>query len=181
MNLGRQVEIITDASPWGLGGYLVVDRKIESYFSSELTTEDLTLFDHERGDCRGQQTWEGLAMLVALRLWANEWLQGRVRLRVRGDSVTMLTAVMHMKANANSSLVLIAREVALDVAESAYAPDVGGHLPGDANTTADALSRKCSPEAGQWQLPGELRGRPRGPAHPRGRARTIVLSAPPRY
>ena len=95
-------------------------------------------------------------MLVALRLWAPEWLQGRVRLRVRGDSVTMLTAVLHMQAAAGSSLILIAREVALDVAEAAYAPDVGSHLPGDANTLSDALSRRYSPEAPAWKLPGEL-------------------------
>ena len=62
------------------------------------------------------------------------------------------------KTGSGSTLALIAREVALDIAESAYSPDIGSHLPGDANTTADELSRRDDPRAGPWQLPPELQG-----------------------
>jgi hypothetical protein len=158
MNLGPQVQIVTDASPWGLGGYLVYNGRIKAFFSSKLTKDDFDRFGHEQGNSHGQQTWEALGMLVALRLWAQEWLSGRVRLRVRGDSITMLTTVLHMNTGSGSTLALIAREVALDIAESAYSPDIGSHLPGDANTTADELSRRDDPRAGPWQLPPELQG-----------------------
>ena len=119
-------------------------------------------------------------MLVALRLWADTWLRGRVRVRVRGDSVAMLTAVMHMKAAAGGSTILIAREIALDVAESAYAPDVGSHLPGDANVTADALSRRWDPDAGEWRLPLALAGATEAVAPQRNRAYYRTLAFPVR-
>ena len=119
-------------------------------------------------------------MLVALRLWADTWLKGRVRVRVRGDSVAMLAAVMHMKAAAGGSTILIAREVALDVAESAYSPDVGGHLPGDANVTADALSRRWDPDAGEWRLPLALAGATEAVAPQRNRAYYRTLAPPAR-
>ena len=138
---------------------MTVNRQVKEFFQSELDENDFTSFGHAKGDCRGQQAWEALAMLVALRLWATTWLAGRVRLRVRGDSVALLTAVMHMKAAAASSTTLVAREVALDVAEAAYSPDVGSHLPGDANATADILSRRWDPSADDWKLPLALAGR----------------------
>ena len=42
-------------------------------------------------------------------------------------------------------LGLIAREMALDIAASAYSPDVVEHLPGIGNVAADALSRRYQP------------------------------------
>ena len=41
----------------------------------------------------------------------------------------------------SESLGIIAREIALDVAASSYAPDEVRHLPGIANKAADYLSR----------------------------------------
>ena len=52
-------------------------------------------------------------------------------------------------------LGLIARELALDVASASYAPDVTVHLPGLANTAADALSRRHDP-AKAFVLPAYL-------------------------
>ena len=167
-----------DASPWGLGGYVTVDRQVKEFYQSELDENDFAIFGHAKGDCRGQQAWEALAMLVALRLWADTWLTGRVRLRVRGDSVAMLTAVMHMKAVSNSSTMLVAREVALDVAEAAYAPDVGSHLPGDANATADVLSRRWDPNADEWKLPPALAGATEAVAPRRSREYYRTLAPP---
>ena len=178
MNLGKQVELVTDASPWGLGGYVTVDRQVKEFYQSELDENDFANFGHAKGDCRGQQAWEALAMLVALRLWADTWLTGRVRLRVRGDSVAMLTVVMHMKAVSDSSAMLVAREVALDVAEAAYAPDVGSHLPGDANATADVLSRRWDPNAGEWRLPPVLAGAIEAVAPQRSQAYYRILASP---
>ena len=42
---------------------------------------------------------------------------------------------------------LIAREIALDMADALYQPSIVGHLPGVANTLADYLSR--------WHEPGK--------------------------
>ena len=117
-----------------------------SWFASELSDFDFKFFNFERGSPDGQQCWEALAASVALRLWKSRWRSQRVRLNVRGDSVAMLTLLIKFKAPARSrSLGVIAREIALDVAEAAYAPDVTVHIPGIANKTADVLPRLSSP------------------------------------
>ena len=83
------------------------------------------------------------------------WTERRMILHVRGDSVAMLTVVLKMKPTASTAMGLIAREVALDVAESAFQPDVRAtHLPGVANTLADALSRRADPaKMAAWTVP----------------------------
>ena len=50
---------------------------------------------------------------------------------------------------------IIAREIALDVAEALYRPDVVEHVPGIANKVCDMLSRKFQPKA-QYFLPTPL-------------------------
>lgn len=37
---GLPVAIVTDASPWGIGGYLMVNNTAMAYFSTPITTED---------------------------------------------------------------------------------------------------------------------------------------------
>ena len=72
--------------------------------------------------------------------WAKLWRHRRSFLAVRSDSVVAITLLVHCRA-AGDSTALVARECALDMAEGIYTPDVGSHLPGIANTTADMLSR----------------------------------------
>ena len=43
------------------------------------------------------------------------------------------------------SLGVVAREMALDIAEAVYDPQVATHVPGVANTAADELSRRLEP------------------------------------
>ena len=62
---GAQVEIGTDASPWGLGGWIAIDGKITEYFSLQITQQVVAKFGHEIGPAYGQQSWECLAILVA--------------------------------------------------------------------------------------------------------------------
>ena len=57
-----------------------------------------------------------------------------------GDSITAMVMMLRLKAR-GSGPSLIAREVALDMSEALYQPNVVGHLPGVANTIADYLSR----------------------------------------
>ena len=70
---GLQVRIITDASPWGVGGFLVIGNTPMSYFADSLYQEDAVLADSELGSPDGQQVWEALALLIALRLWRRYW------------------------------------------------------------------------------------------------------------
>ena len=87
---------------------------------------------------------EALAILVSLRLWAPLWRDQRVRLQLRTDNVAALTTLIKMQPH-SSSLGIIARELALDVAASAYTPDEAVHIPGIANKAADVLSRLYAP------------------------------------
>ena len=45
----------------------------------------------------------------------------------------------------SETLGLIAREMALDIGASSYAPDEAVHIPGISNTAADCLSRVFEP------------------------------------
>ena len=146
MNAGVLVEITLDASPWGLGGILQENGQIVSWYACELSEFDFKFFDFRIGEAAGQQCWEALAALVALRVWKTRWRDQRVRLTVRGASVSMLTVLMKFKAPTKSrSLGIVAREVALDVAEAVYSPDISEHIPGVTNKMADALSRLSAP------------------------------------
>ena len=85
------MEIGTDASPWGLGGWIAIDGKITEYFSSQITQQDVAKFGHEIGSADGQQSWECLAILVAIDIWHAKWAQQRVVLKIKGDNVAALT------------------------------------------------------------------------------------------
>ena len=80
--VGTVVEIGTDASPWGLGGWLSIDGSITQYFASPLTKEDSDKYGIPLGDAVGQQVWEALAILVAVVLWSDTWKQQRVVLNL---------------------------------------------------------------------------------------------------
>ena len=103
---------------------------------------------------------------MALRVWASRWRDRRVRLTIKGDSVAMLTTVLHMRAS-TAHLGLIAREVALDTAESVFEPDVVVHIPGVANDLADSLSRRTAPSQTAWHLPPPLSAATEAIAPPR--------------
>ena len=70
---GPVVEIGTDASPWGMGGWLSIDGIITKFFACKLSVDDARIFDEKLdGSCTGQQLWECLAILVAVDLWAKD-------------------------------------------------------------------------------------------------------------
>ena len=116
---------------------------IVPFFRGALTQEYFSRFKFTPGDCRAQQLCESLAVLVALRVWSERWVSKRIVLAVRSDSVAALTILVNFKAGGEHP-GLIAREVALDVADGAYTPQVVEHVPGDANKIADILSRWIS-------------------------------------
>ena len=146
LGMGPLVELALDASPWGLGGVLIVGNHPVSFFSSQLTALDYQRFGFEPGSPNGQQCWECLCALVALRHYHVRWLRSRIRLMVRGDSYCMLSLLLKLRPPTFSpSLGLVARELALDISEAVYTPDIATHVPGMSNVFPDVLSREHEP------------------------------------
>ena len=61
---GSRVTIVTDASPWGFGAFLTLNGKPTAWFALPISDLDLEITGHARGDCRGQQSWEALCVLI---------------------------------------------------------------------------------------------------------------------
>jgi hypothetical protein len=72
------------------------------------------------------------------------WIQERARIKVRSDSISALVLCLNLKTKGTGT-TLIAREVALDIADALYAPHIVEHIPGLDNTVADMLSRRFAP------------------------------------
>ena len=108
-NKGRNIRIVGDASPWGLGAYLLIDGVILEYYAVEITTALAEFLGTQIGSHRGQQTWEALNLVVALRTWKVHWRAERVSLEIRADSIAALTLVASLRAK-GWALSAIARE-----------------------------------------------------------------------
>ena len=150
---GSIITITLDASPWGLGGVLQINGEIVAYFSSPLSRHDERIHRRRIGSAKGQQTWECLAFLVALKIWQDFWADRRVSVVVRSDNLGALFMGAQMRSKASP---IISREVALVYTETSFEPRVFEHLPGIANGIADTLSRLDEPGAHKT-LPAELR------------------------
>ena len=142
---GVKVEIVWDASPWGLGGTLLIEGKPVGWLESALTDEDVQRFHHPIGCSTGQQTWECLAPLVCLRAWKDFWMNSRAELHTSGDNVTSLEMILNGTGRGEGPS-FISRELALDLGDGAYRPALVRHIPGVANEAADFLSRIHQPD-----------------------------------
>ena len=141
-----KVRIVTDASPWGIGGYLAMNNTPIAYFSDELCGFDLQLANAALGSPDGQQVWESLALLVALRIWRSYWVRRGVELHIGSDSVSALSLLMKLRAKPKAKgLGRIARELALDFSRCSYRPRWHEHIPGVSNVVSDKLSRRFQP------------------------------------
>ena len=153
---GCRVEITTDASPWGIGGFICIDGVPEEWFAMAVSPSDakhLGICFAE--DSTGQQAYEALALLVALRVWRSKWNTRRCCIQVATDNVSALAMVCRMQPH-SKSLGAVAREIALDIADAIYEPQLVEHVPGVANVIADALSRRFDPNAAPFVLPAPL-------------------------
>ena len=137
-NLGTRVVTTVDASPWAIGGLLILDGEIFEFFYERVRSEDLDVLGVEYGTRKSQQAFEALALIVALKTWAHHWQNLRVCLTVRSDSVSGLTVMMKHKSSGEAP-ALIAREAALLISRSTYTPTIYEHIPGIANVIADTL------------------------------------------
>jgi hypothetical protein len=153
---GLAVEICLDASPWGLGGFLTENGVITSFFAAPLSLAESKILRFTIAESAAQQTVEALAVLAALRAWKHRWLHQRVFIRVKSDSMSALILTFKLKTSGIGSGI-IAREIALDLAQSEYQPNVVQHVPGVDNIIADELSRKYQP-GHVFTLPTALAG-----------------------
>ena len=145
LRIGYSVVITTDASPWGLGAVLEFDGKIVAYFASPINDVDRCILSLDaEPSSSDQQVLEALVLLVAMREWASEWTNRHVQLSVRSDNVAALTLMCKMQPHSDR-MGIVARELALDIAQSSVAPDEAEHIPGLVNKAADTLSRLYQP------------------------------------
>ena len=142
---GPTVDMCLDASPYGLGGYLTENGQITSWFSCGISAAEAELLHIDVGSHTCQQVVEALVVLVALRAWSPRWTGQRARIRVRSDSISALVLCLRLKTTGTGTSI-IAREVAVDIADSLYAPHIAEHVPGLENVIADELSRRLVPD-----------------------------------
>ena len=129
---------------YGMGAYLMIDDIIVSWYATALSNHDEKLLNVQFGDEKQQQVAESLNLLVALRTWKQHWCLERVQLEVRADNMTALNLILRLKGS-TPQLNQIAREVALDLGDAAFRPDIVSHTPGIASTMADDLSGRFCP------------------------------------
>jgi len=141
-----------DASGWGLGGVLVIDAKVHSYFASRLSHHDETILKAQIGSDESQQVFEALVILVAFRLWIDVLREKRLLVTLTSDNTSALAMSAKLKITAST---LISRELALLLSETSFQPRVIEHLPGVMNSHADALSRLWQPGA-NFRIPEGL-------------------------
>lgn len=143
---GPDIEIGTDASPWGLGGWLSRDGSICNYFHCPVIAHDTHVLSITEGSCESQQILECLAILVAIRAWLPQF-DGRLRLTVRVDNLGAFMMVI-MRRPPTAQLAIVSREIAMGLAHHSFLPHVT-HTPGFAHKLADGLSRMYGPKPDQ--------------------------------
>ena len=159
---------------------LTIDGVATSYFAALIEDNDRAVL----GLCAepsssDQQVLEALAILVSLREFVEYWRSERIILTIRTDNIAALAMCAKMQPH-SQQLGIVARELALDVADSSYSPDIVEHIPGLSNVAADALSRLAQPGK-EAQIPEYLHATPRHICKPRGTRwwRSIALPASP--
>ena len=93
---------------------------------------------------------------MALRHWRYYWLHTRCIITVGSDNIGALSTACKLQPK-SGSLNAVARELALDIADGIYQPQICEHIPGIANISPDILSR--------WDEPGKQRILPAALAH----------------
>jgi hypothetical protein len=173
---GPTIDMCLDASPWGLGGFLTEQGRITSWFACGLSAAEVELLGITGGTSSSQQVVEALVALVALRGWSNRWARQRAQLKVRSDSISALVLCLKLKTKGKGTTI-VAREVALDIADPVYAPHIAEHIPGVENVVSDMLSRKYAPGT-TFMLPKCLEGVEELVLPPRDQAYFVAAKLP---
>jgi len=143
-NRSGNVEIVMDASPWGIGAILFIDGPAREFLCSPISAADERILGITIGTCECQQVVEALVFLVAYRTWVHKLGNRRCNIRVKSDSISALHMVSSMTSR-GAGCRIVARELALVFATQCHRPDILEHIPGIANKMADELSRKFQP------------------------------------
>ena len=93
---------------------------------------------------------------MGLRLWKSIWSGRRINLVARSDSISALTLLLEVRTSGTTSGI-VAREMALDLADEVYSPNLVSQLPGVTNRLADQLSRLADPAHAHEGIPPGLR------------------------
>ena len=144
---GPVVEIGTDASPWGMGGWLSINGATTHFFACPVSPQDEEIYGHAVGSSTGQQVWECLAVLIGVSIWCDQWRQERINLKVRGDNVGTLTLLIKLRPSSTAQAI-VARELAMYLIEVSFPPEAV-HTPGVSHVIADRLSRIFAPGGSQ--------------------------------
>ena len=175
---GLRVRIISDASLWGLGAVLVINHTVISYIASALDEQDEAMAGVKIGDPAGQQVWEALALLQALKTWATYWKKDGLDLMVSSDSVTALSVMISLRQKPGSQgLGTVVKELALEFSRSSYRPRWRQHIPGVSNDLADRLRRRYQPGV-EFEMPSLLKRAKEYVVPSRGPSFYTCLSAP---
>ena len=151
-------DVVIDACPWRIGGRLehTSSGTPLEFFADALNDQDASRMRTKIGDAAGQAAWETLAVLVALRIWANFFRDRRVRLRVRSDSSAALSLAIKM-ASTSPIMNGLGAEIALTLELYDLEELFTEHLPGKLNVRADILSRVWAP-VGPGEIPSQFAG-----------------------
>ena len=132
----------------------------------------LSRFKAEVGDPAHQTTWEHIAELAVICLWAPRYTEEVFT--VKGDNLGALNNASRLKGK--GPLLAVSRELAWRRAAWRLRP-VYSHLPSELNTWADDLSRLMAPN--RHALPAGLRKVPRCAGPEVERLWEAWLSEPP--
>ena len=171
--------IAFDASALGLGAILLRDGTVTHFLSDPIGPLDEAMLGVAAGDENGQQLWEALALLVALRAWREVWSAGRSHLTMEGDSMTALYMLLDVTTRSDIN-VTIAREIALELGSAIYRPDCVRHVPGITNKVPDYLSRCMAEPIASQPWPAALRTAQRVFPAPRDASWYLALRPPRR-
>ena len=141
IRLEEAPRIELDASPWGGGAILFISDVPVEYFYLQWDLATANFRHAPVGDPSGQTTWKLYIILLALMQWG---YKHRVSgLAILGDNTAALDAALGTKGR--KDLATIGRKISWRRARLGWHYCVG-HLPSEANSWADRLSRIFSDE-----------------------------------
>ena len=113
-----KAEIVTDASPFGIGGVLRIDHVVVEFFALPIDPLLERKFRAKSGESKWNTLWEAVAVLTAARLWLPQLGYGAT-VNLKSDNLATIQMVIKGKAK-SAELNVIAREFALDLALLEY-------------------------------------------------------------
>eukprot|EP00435_Cladocopium_sp_Y103_P042020 s1275_g11.t1 len=141
--------IVTDSSPSGLGGILLINNRVIRAFASPVTEDDAVAMGFKLGDSSSQGIVETMAVLVALKHWTKEISACNLTLHVQSDSLVAL-AITQKLSNSSPALNFLRGELAT-VCEQANVEHLCHSHPRFGQSGGVRRPKQC-PRRTQWSL-----------------------------